>query len=140
MAAEAKAQEPVEGENAHIEAPAELGACSSETAEDMPICEIPEQIEFTVVFNKARHCVTFAYDATILELKAHLERVSGVPQSAQKLLIRGMAKDEMTLRKAGIVKGGKVMLVGSKMDDILAVKSAPKVCNSVLCLPIITQI
>ncbi|CAH2039458.1 unnamed protein product, partial [Iphiclides podalirius] len=37
-----------------------------------------------------------------------------------------MARDNMTLRKAGIAKGGKVMLVGSKMDDILAVKSAPK--------------
>lgn len=110
-------------------APAEAGACSSDTPEDSVICEIPEQIEFIVVFNKAKHDITFAYDATVLELKAHLERICGVPQSAQKLLIRGMAKDEMTLRKAGIVKGGKVMLVGSKMDDILAVKSAPKVCK-----------
>lgn len=91
------------------------------------MCEIPEQIEFTVVFNKNRHDITFAYDATVLELKAHLERICGVPQSAQKLIIKGMARDNVTLRNAGIVKGGKVMLVGSKMDDILAVKSAPKV-------------
>lgn len=129
--AEVKAQGLVEGENVHLEAPAESGACCSEPAEDIAICEIPEQIEFTVVFNKARHDITFAYDATVLELKAHLERICGVPQSAQKLLIRGMAKDEMTLRNSGIMKGGKVMLVGSKMDDILAVKSAPKVCKQV---------
>lgn len=64
----------------------------------------------------------------MLELKAHLERICGVPQSAQKLIIKGMARDNVTLRNSGIVKGGKVMLVGSKMDDILAVKSAPKVC------------
>ncbi|XP_013146817.1 PREDICTED: ubiquitin domain-containing protein UBFD1-like [Papilio polytes] len=107
------------------EAPAESAACSSESIEDS-VCEIPEQVEFTIVFNKVKHDITFAYDATVLELKAHLERICGVPQSAQKLIIKGMARDTMTLRKAGVVKGGKVMLVGSKMDDILAVKSAPK--------------
>lgn len=64
-----------------------------------------------------------------MELKAHLERICGVQQSAQKLIVKGMARDNMTLRMTGLVKGGKVMLVGSKMDDILAVKSAPKVCK-----------
>lgn len=63
----------------------------------------------------------------MVDLKAHLERICGVQQSAQKLIIKGMAKDNMTLRQSGIVKGGKVMLVGSKMDDILAMKSAQKV-------------
>lgn len=117
----------VETDKSHMEAPAEIAACSSETTEDTEICEIPEQVEFTVVFNKVKHDITFAYDASVLDLKAHLERICGVPQSAQKLIIKGMARDTMTLRNAGIVKGGKVMLVGSKMDDILAVKSAPKV-------------
>ncbi|XP_075978929.1 ubiquitin domain-containing protein UBFD1-like isoform X2 [Anticarsia gemmatalis] len=116
----------VESEKTHIEAPAEAAACSSETTEDTELCEIPEQIEFTIVFNKAKHDITFAYDATVLDLKAHLERICGVPQSAQKLIIKGMARDNMTLRQAGVVKGGKVMLVGSKMDDILAMKSGPQ--------------
>lgn len=113
--------------NTVAEAPAESTACTSELAEDSVVCEIPEQVEFTIIFNKIKHDITFAYDATVLELKAHLERICGVPQSAQKLIIKGMARDNMTLRKAGLSKGGKVMLVGSKMDDILAVKSAPKV-------------
>uniref|UniRef100_A0A2A4J6K1 Ubiquitin-like domain-containing protein n=1 Tax=Heliothis virescens TaxID=7102 RepID=A0A2A4J6K1_HELVI len=119
-------------EGAHTEAPAESAPCTSETTEDSEpeFCEIPEQIEFTVVFNKAKHDITFAYDATVLDLKAHLERICGVPQSAQKLIIKGMAKDNMTLRQSGVVKGGKVMLVGSKMDDILAVKSAQMVHES----------
>ncbi|KAJ2943674.1 hypothetical protein O0L34_g16787 [Tuta absoluta] len=110
----------------HMEVAAEPAACSSENTEESEEFEIPEQVEFTIVFNKAKHEITFAYDATIQDLKAHLERITGVPLSAQKLIIKGMAKDTMTLRKAGIVKGGKVMLVGSKMDDILAVKSMPK--------------
>lgn len=118
----------IDDENSHMEVPAETVACSSDTPEETELCEIPEQVEFTVVFNKAKHDITFAYDATILDLKAHLERVTGVPLSAQKLIAKGMAKDTMTLRNAGIVRNGKVMLVGSKMDDILAVKSVPKVC------------
>lgn len=128
----------MESEKSHIEAPAEsAAACTSETSEDTELCEIPEQIEFTVVFNKAKHDITFAYDATVLDLKAHLERICGVQQSAQKLIIKGMAKDNMTLRQSGIVKGGKVMLVGSKMDDILAMKSAQKVCKQNCLIPTI---
>lgn len=119
----------VEDDKSHMEAPAETAACSSDTTEESELCEIPEQVEFTIVFNKAKHEISFAYDATVLDLKAHLERITGVPLSAQKLIVKGMAKDTMTLRNAGIVKGGKVMLVGSKMDDILAVKSVPKVCE-----------
>ncbi|XP_045515947.1 ubiquitin domain-containing protein UBFD1-like [Pieris brassicae] len=107
-------------------APVDSVPCTSEKPQETELCDIPEQIEFTVIFNKNKHDITFAFDATVLELKAHLERICAVPQSAQKLIIKGMAKDDMTLRKAGVVKGGKVMLVGSKMDDILAVKSAPK--------------
>lgn len=116
----------LENVKSHIEAPAESAACTSETTEDTGLCDIPEQIEFTVVFNKAKHDITFAYDATVLDLKTHLERICGVPQLAQKLIIKGMARDTMTLRQAGLIKGGKVMLVGSKMDDILAMKSGPQ--------------
>lgn len=112
-----------------MEAPTETKACSSDAVEESDICEIPEQVEFTIVFNKTKHDITFAYDSTILELKTHLERVCGVALSTQKLIHKGMAQDYMTLRKAGILKGSKVMLIGSKMDDILAVKHVPKVCH-----------
>ncbi|GBP54279.1 Ubiquitin domain-containing protein UBFD1 [Eumeta japonica] len=113
----------------HMEAPVEVMACTSEVndeAEESGLSDIPEQVEFTVVFNKAKYNITYAYDATILELKTHLERVCGIPQSAQKLIIKGKSKDDTTLRDSGITKGSKIMLVGSKMDDIMAVKSAPK--------------
>lgn len=85
-----------------------------------------EQVEFKVIFNKTKYDITFGWDETVKDLKIHLERIIGVPQNAQKLIIKGMAKDESTLRSAGVVKGGKVMLVGSKMDDILAVTSCPQ--------------
>lgn len=113
-----------ENVKSHMEPPLET-ACSSESES----CLIPEQVEFIIMFNKIKYDITFGYDSTILELKAHLERICGVPHATQKLIVKGMARNSMSLRKAGIVKGSKVMLVGSKMDDILAVKTAPKVCK-----------
>lgn len=51
---------------------------------------------------------------------------AGVPQSMQKVMIKGLAKDERTLRELGVVKGAKVMVVGSKLDDVLAVSTPSK--------------
>ncbi|XP_077290753.1 ubiquitin domain-containing protein UBFD1-like [Arctopsyche grandis] len=82
-----------------------------------------ERVDFKVVFNKSKYDITFGWDKTIKELKLHLEDIIGVVQNAQKIMIKGMAKDEMTLRTAGIISGCKVMVVGSKMNDILAVTS-----------------
>lgn len=43
-----------------------------------------------------------------------------------KVMIKGLAKDEMTLRKLGVIKGSKVMVVGSSMNDVLQMSSTPK--------------
>ena len=41
-------------------------------------------------------------------------------------MIKGLAKDEMTLNKLGVVKGSKVMVIGSSLNDELQVSSSPK--------------
>ena len=43
----------------------------------------------------------------------------------QKVMIKGLAKDEMTLRQVGVVKGSKVMVVGSTITDVLEVNKKP---------------
>ena len=43
-----------------------------------------------------------------------------------KVMIKGLAKDEMTLNKLGVVKGSKVMVIGSSLNDVLQVSSSPK--------------
>jgi len=43
----------------------------------------------------------------------------------QKVMIKGLAKDEMTLRQVGVVKGSKVMVVGSTITAILEVNKKP---------------
>ena len=39
-------------------------------------------------------------------------------------MIKGLAQDNKTLRELGVTHGAKVMVVGSKLDDVLSV-SAP---------------
>ena len=43
-----------------------------------------------------------------------------------KVMIKGLAKDEMTLRKLGVAKGSKIMVVGSSINDVLQMSSTPK--------------
>ena len=46
-----------------------------------------------------------------------------VTTAMMKVMIKGLAKDEMTLRTLGVVKGAKVMVVGSSLNDVLKVST-----------------
>ncbi|XP_054288770.1 ubiquitin domain-containing protein UBFD1-like isoform X1 [Macrosteles quadrilineatus] len=87
---------------------------------NLPAAEI---IDFTVIYNKNKHDVQFPLDDNVGQLKKHLEDVIGVPHSLQKVMIKGLAKDERTLRELGVTKGMKVMVVGSKLNDVIAVST-----------------
>lgn len=55
---------------------------------------------------------------------------TGVPYSLQKIMIKGLAKDERSLRELGVSKGAKIMVVGSKLTDVLAVSTpSAQVCS-----------
>ncbi|CAL7939558.1 unnamed protein product [Xylocopa violacea] len=92
------------------------------TSQDPP----QENIDFKVIYNKQRINVNFPLDGTVAELKAHLQNIISVPQAMQKVMIKGLAKDEKTLRSLGVTKGAKVMVVGSKLDDVLAISIPTK--------------
>lgn len=51
---------------------------------------------------------------------------AGVPDSMQKLMYKGLLQDNQTLASVGITKGAKIMLVGSTLNDVLAVSSVSK--------------
>ena len=87
--------------------------------------ENKEKVDFKVVFNKKKFDVTFDLDDTIGALKVHLADIIDVPNTMQKVMIKGLAKDEMTLRQVGVIKGSKVMVVGSTITDILEVNKKP---------------
>jgi len=58
-------------------------------------------------------------------LKVHLQDIISVPSTMQKIMIKGLAKDEMTLRKLGVIKGSKVMVIGSTLNAVLEVAKKP---------------
>lgn len=64
-----------------------------------------ENINFTVIYNKQKISVNFALDGTVADLKKHLQQIISVPQTMQKVMFKGLAKDEQTLRNLGVTKG-----------------------------------
>ena len=61
--------------------------------------ENKEKVEFKVVFNKKKFDISFGLDDTIGALKVHLQDIIDVPNTMQKVMIKGLAKDEMSLRQ-----------------------------------------
>ncbi|XP_064609055.1 ubiquitin domain-containing protein UBFD1-like isoform X2 [Liolophura sinensis] len=80
-----------------------------------------ETIDFKVIFNKQKYDVTFPLDSTIGSLKTHIQTLTGVPSAMQKLMFKGLAKDDVTLRDLKVTKGAKIMVVGSTLNDVLSV-------------------
>lgn len=85
-----------------------------------------ECIDFKVIYNKQKIDVNFSLDGTVAELKLHLESIISVPKAMQKVMIKGLAKDEETLRNLGVTNGAKIMIVGAKLNDILAMAAPSK--------------
>jgi hypothetical protein len=64
--------------------------------------------------------------STILDLKQHLHDLTGVPVERQKLMFKGLMKNEQTLSEAKVSQGSKLMLIGSKDEDIKQVQEIDK--------------
>ncbi|XP_076450423.1 ubiquitin domain-containing protein UBFD1-like [Babylonia areolata] len=80
-----------------------------------------ETVDFKVIFNKQKFDVSMQLDSTIEELKAKTQILTGVPPQMQKIMYRGLAKDQQTLRELKVTKGAKIMVVGSTLNDVLSV-------------------
>eukprot|EP01104_Vermistella_antarctica_P015262 TRINITY_DN4960_c0_g1_i1.p1 TRINITY_DN4960_c0_g1~~TRINITY_DN4960_c0_g1_i1.p1 ORF type:complete len:230 (+),score=44.49 TRINITY_DN4960_c0_g1_i1:353-1042(+) len=82
-----------------------------------------DSISFKVVYAKKPYVITnLQKDSTVGELKAHLHELTGLPPATQKLLKGGILKDDTkTLQEVKVTEGCKVMLVGTKIADMLTV-------------------
>lgn len=79
----------------------EEAAVPSKPTEETP----RERIDFKVIYNKKKIDVSFDLDGTVAELKTHLQNIITVPKAMQKVMIKGLAKDEQTLRDLGVTSG-----------------------------------
>ena len=76
--------------------------------ENQEVAAPKEHVDFKVIYNKQKLDVNFALDGTVAELKAHLQNIITVPQAMQKVMFKGLAKDDQTLRNLGVTKGKKI--------------------------------
>lgn len=89
-----------------------------------PISVENDMCDFRVIFNKQKFDIRFDLNSTIGQLKAHLHSVIGVPREMQKVMVKGLARDEKSLKEAGVVAGSKILVVGSTFDDVLALSQS----------------
>lgn len=90
-------------------------------------------VEFTIVHNKDKYTVSMPLSSTIKQLKDKLVDMIGVSSQMQKIMIKGLAKDDQTLESLNVSSSSKIMVVGAKLQDIVAVSVAnvEEVCNSI---------
>eukprot|EP01111_Echinosteliopsis_oligospora_P006047 TRINITY_DN2001_c2_g1_i1.p1 TRINITY_DN2001_c2_g1~~TRINITY_DN2001_c2_g1_i1.p1 ORF type:complete len:286 (+),score=112.30 TRINITY_DN2001_c2_g1_i1:67-924(+) len=106
---------------------------SSSTTETTPTQGGGEEIAFTVVFKKQTFPITYGAERTVGDLRIEIAKVTGIPAGLQKLMLKGMLKnDSETLSAAGIKNGVKIMLIGSTIQDVItaAPSSTPSSSSS----------
>ncbi|NXC21373.1 UBFD1 protein, partial [Corythaeola cristata] len=109
-----------------------------------------ELVELRVIWNKTKYDVKFRLDSTGAELKREIHALtglcgaaappaaarafpgrsgnprpcpSGLPPAMQKVMFKGLLPEEKTLREIKVTNGAKIMVVGSTINDVLAVNT-----------------
>lgn len=105
-------------------------APQAEAAEQKDTGTAPEQqdtpqVTFKVQYGKSSAELKRPASSTVADLKAEVEKALAIPPSKQKLMYKGLLKDDAaTLQKVGIKNGAKVLLIGSSEADIAAAKAS----------------
>ena len=75
----------------------------------------PVLVSFKLQYGKSCTELSLPVSATINDIKEKAHSLHSIPPAMQKLLIKGQIKpDTSTLQEAGIKKGLRLMLIGSK--------------------------
>lgn len=79
----------------------------------------------------------WASESTVEELKLHLQDLTGVAVERQKLMFKGLLKDNaQTLTDAKLGNGSKIMLMGSKDEEIRQVHEIDKQVDRIRATPV----
>ena len=74
-----------------------------------------ETVKFRLGYGKSVYDLELPVRTTVGQIKAEAYKLIQIPPEMQKLLIGGKIKpDDATLTAAGVKKGMKLMLIGSK--------------------------
>uniref|UniRef100_A0A2I3HY21 Ubiquitin-like domain-containing protein n=1 Tax=Nomascus leucogenys TaxID=61853 RepID=A0A2I3HY21_NOMLE len=70
-----------------------------------------ELVDLKIIWNKTKHDVKFPLDST------------GLPPAIQKVMYKGLVPEDKTLGEIKVTSGAKIMVVGSTINDVLAVNT-----------------
>lgn len=82
-----------------------------------------ELVELKVIWNKNKYDIKFPVDSTGAELKQKIHSLTGLPPAMQKVMFKGLLPEDKTLREIKVINGAKIMVVGSTINDVLAVNT-----------------
>ena len=100
-----------------MEPSAQTGGSAVHAAQEQQ--HIPD-VTFKLQFGRTCTDISMPLSATVGDLKEQAHQLLGIPPAMQKLLIKGSLKSDVTtLQNAGVKKGLRIMLVGSRCPSHL---------------------
>lgn len=96
------------------------------------VSKLEETVNFKLQYGKGSTDMVRPVESTVGQLKTEIATLHGIPKEMQKLMFKGLLKDDdRTLGELKLKNGAKVMLVGSSPKDLLSVAAQPGTAASV---------
>lgn len=89
--------------------------------------EQQEMVDLKIIWNKNKYDLKIGIDSTGAKLKEKIHSLTGLPPSMQKVMYKGLLPEDKTLREIKVTNGAKIMVVGSTINDVLAVNTPKEV-------------
>uniref|UniRef100_A0AAY4CRB8 Ubiquitin-like domain-containing protein n=2 Tax=Denticeps clupeoides TaxID=299321 RepID=A0AAY4CRB8_9TELE len=86
-----------------------------------------EMVELKIIWNKNKYDLKIPLDGTGAKLKERIHSLTGLPPAMQKVMYKGLLPEDKTLREIKVTNGAKIMVVGSTINDVLAVNTPKEV-------------
>ncbi|XP_006013429.1 ubiquitin domain-containing protein UBFD1 isoform X1 [Latimeria chalumnae] len=86
-----------------------------------------EVVDLKIIWNKNKYDIKFPLDGTGASLKEKIHTLTGLPPAMQKVMYKGLVPEDKTLREVKVTSGAKIMVVGSTINDVLAVNTPKEV-------------
>uniref|UniRef100_A0A8C0PKW3 Ubiquitin-like domain-containing protein n=1 Tax=Canis lupus familiaris TaxID=9615 RepID=A0A8C0PKW3_CANLF len=80
-------------------------------------------VNLKIIWNKTKHDVKLPLDSTGSELKQKIHSITGLLPAMQKVMYKGLVPEDKTLREIKVTSGAEIMVVGSTINDVLAVNT-----------------
>ncbi|XP_023672331.1 ubiquitin domain-containing protein UBFD1 isoform X2 [Paramormyrops kingsleyae] len=86
-----------------------------------------ETVDLKIIWNKNKYDLKIPLDGTGANLKERIHSLTGLPPAMQKVMYKGLLPEDKTLREIKVTNGAKIMVVGSTINDVLAVNTPKEV-------------